>query len=217
MITIVEIETAKVCKDVAAVCWMEDHPGLAAWAQMVSIVLTLIAGYIFARMPIEHQRRERRRAELRILSKVAAEIGEIKHALRVAAECVEAKHFSQDAFSAQAARITAAADILSSLDQAVPGASDATMVRIAVDVARSGAAAMRQLVVHPIYQGGVYRFDPQSSEAINTALEVATFTHVSFLKQLPQWRPGFRNSVRSWLKRPFKYSDGHFQAAAPED
>lgn len=54
----------KACVDAAALCWIEAHPGLAAWLQMVFSVVAIVAAFL---VPLHMARHERavRQAALR--------------------------------------------------------------------------------------------------------------------------------------------------------
>ncbi len=65
------------CRDVAAICWMEAHPGMGSWAQAVGTVLALGGAFLIAQMPIREERRRHRDAQGRLLNRVIKRAEEV--------------------------------------------------------------------------------------------------------------------------------------------
>lgn len=56
-----KFEFTQACSDLGWICWLDAHPGLAAWAQMIGVVVTLIGALIAAQLPLWHARKQQQR------------------------------------------------------------------------------------------------------------------------------------------------------------
>lgn len=64
-----KIEIANACSGWTWVCWLDAHPGLAAWVQALGIVVTLLSAVVAAQLPIWNTaRRERQKRISAILA-----------------------------------------------------------------------------------------------------------------------------------------------------
>jgi hypothetical protein len=67
------------CQEIALLCWVEAHPGMASWVQAVGTVAAIIGAFIIGQMPIwEHRRREKQLQAIvlaRVIKKAEAVLG----------------------------------------------------------------------------------------------------------------------------------------------
>lgn len=58
------------CQEVALLCWVEAHPGMASWVQAVGTMAAIIGAFVIGQMPIWEQRRREKQLQTIVLARV---------------------------------------------------------------------------------------------------------------------------------------------------
>ena len=209
----IDIKLAEdVCRGLDLVCLADEHPGLAAWVQAIGSILAILVAALMAWLPIQHQRRERRRAEAVILTQILRELGAVKSSLEFADTCAKSNKFARDPLTEAAKRMDQAISSLEKLARAAPDAQIAGMVSMALDAARDAAPKLRTLIIAPITLSGKFTMDCAAAQRISANLSIVNIAHGAIHKRLPEWKP----RLRRILGLPVRYDDDRFHAAASD-
>lgn len=93
-----KFEFAERCDLAGWLCWLESHPGLAAWFQVPALALTLAVALFVARIPLVYRTRELRRERRQQLFAAVEAASMVEAAIQVLARDLAMTHEGYNSF-----------------------------------------------------------------------------------------------------------------------